>query len=236
MYRSWGIFSATERNHYEQMFDSEQDSFLNRAFAANQDIADNTYQTDFIQGIRKGNLSPDIYGSVSVLDAYYCYQAAQSIWFACGQAETDSELQNALKKFYNSYAKYNATFYNVWHVPAAQNVVPTNAFKTYAEHERNVAQNDDPIYLLPALLPCYALWAWMANKIDKDKSATPGVYKDWVDGNKGNDGVSGSAVLADQVIGNWIAAGKAFDEEKAQAIFKESMQCECRVFSSLGKY
>lgn len=225
-----------ESMQYARLSVSDGYSFLKKAFDANMDIANATYNTEFIQGIRNGDLSPETYGSVSVLDAYYCYEAAKSIWYACGQADENSELQVTLKKFYNSYAQYNGTFYSTWHVPAAQNVVPTNAFETYAKHERAVAKDESPIYLLPALMPCYKLWAWMAYKIYQDPGKHPGVYEFWVEGNMGHEGESGSATLADRVIRKWIEDDKPFDENKALEIFKKSMQCECAVFSSLGNY
>lgn len=236
MFRSIGLLSKSEAKHYARLSVSEEYSFLKKAFEANMDIAEATYNTPFIQGIRNGNLSPEVYGSVSVLDAYYCYEAAKSIWYTCRYADENSELQTTLKKFYNSYAEYNGTFYSTWHVPAAQNVVPTNAFETYAKHERSVAEKESPIYLLPALLPCYKLWAWMAYKIYQDPGKNPGVYEFWVEGNMGHEGESGSANLADNVISNWIKDGKDFDENKALEIFKKSMQCEYAVFSSQGNY
>lgn len=246
MFRSWGLVSESEKAYYEKHSISEEYSFLKKAFAANMDIAEAAYNTSFIQSIKADNLSPETYGSVTVLDAYYCYEAAQSIWHACGHADENSELQNALKKFYNSYAKYNGTFYSTWHVPAAQNVVPNNAFQTYAKHERTIAKEDSPIYLLPALMPCYKLWAWMAYKIYQEWNAERGsnkqnvrdekLYGFWVIGNMGNEGESGSATLADHVIGQWIKDGKEFDEEKALKIFRKSMQCEYEVFSSNGNY
>lgn len=236
MFRSIGLLSEKESRHYAQLSVSNEYSFLKKAFDANMDLANATYNTDFIQGIRNGSLSPETYGSVSVLDAYYCYEAAKSIWHACGKADENSELQVTLKKFYNSYAQYNGTFYSTWHVPASQNVVPTSAFETYAKHERAVAETASPIYLLPALMPCYKLWAWMAYKIYQDPGKQPGVYEFWVEGNMGHEGESGSATLADSVISKWIQAGKEFDESKALDIFKKSMQCEYAVFSSQGNY
>lgn len=231
-----GLLSEIESAHYARLSAADEYSFLEKAFEANMDIANATYNTVFIQGIRNGDLSPETYGSVSVLDAYYCYEAAKSIWYTCGRADENSDLQVTLKKFYNSYAQYNGTFYSTWHVPAAQNVVPTNAFETYAKHERAVAEKEPPIYLLPALMPCYKLWAWMAYKIYQDPEKTPGVYEFWVEGNMGYEGESGSAILADRVISKWIKDGKAFDENKALDIFRKSMQCEYAVFSSQGNY
>lgn len=234
MFRSIGLTKAdlTELRKTNLKAAPSPDGFLMRAFNANMDSANSAYNSPFIEGIRTGTLDPDKYGSVNVMDAFYCYEAAKSIWDACRKSkESDSELYTLQSKLYNGYASYNSTFYEHWHVLTSKSVSPTDKFRAYAAHERSVAVNEDPIYLLSALLPCYYLWYWMADKIDKDPTATPGVYKNWVDGNKYEPT---SAYLIDKFITQWINDGKAWDESKAMTIFSTSMQCESNVFNECG--
>ncbi|MFR7592536.1 MAG: hypothetical protein ACLUVC_13930 [Longibaculum sp.] len=232
-FRSQGLIPSLNQQYIYSETQTNEYSFLDKAFQANITIAEKTYQTKFIQGIANGNLSPEKYGSVLVLDAYYCYEAAKSIWNGCKKSENDSELQDLLKHFYNSYTSYNATFYTNWHVLTSKSVAPIEDFQGYAMHERRVSLEEDAIYLLAALMPCYYLWPWMANKIAADSSKKPGVYQFWVDGNKGS---GSSARAADRIITNWIKAGKPFDENKALQIFSQSMQWEYTVFTSEGQY
>lgn len=208
------------------------DSFLMKAFNKNKDAAEGAYSSPFIDGIRTGTLSPDRYGAVNVMDAYYCYEAAKSIWDACRKSKkSDAGLYVLQSKLYNGYATYNSTFYTHWHVLTSKSVSPTENFRRYAQHERKVAETEEPIYLLPALLPCYYLWYWMADKIDKDASAAPGVYREWVDGNKYEPH---SAYLINDFITQWQKDGKPWDEGKAMKIFADSMECERRVFNECG--
>ncbi len=210
------------------------DGFLMRAFNANMDSANSAYNSPFINGIRTGTLAPDRYGAVNVMDAFYCYEAAKSIWDACQKSQqVDSELFALQTSLYNGYASYNSTFYDYWHVLTSKSVSPTDSFRAYAAHERSVAENEDPIYLLAALLPCYYLWYWMANKIASDSTSTPGVYFDWVDGNNHNPN---SAYSIDEFIANWISRGKAWDDDKAMEIFSKSMKYESMVFNECGYF
>lgn len=98
-------------------------------------------------------------------------------------------------RFYNSYAQDNSTFYSTGHIPAAQNVAPTNAFETYAKHEREVVQKN------------------------------PGVYEFCVEGNMRHEGDSGSATLADRVISKWINDSKAFDVAYKRALGRAIPDC-----------
>ncbi len=208
------------------------DGFLTRAFRASTEAANTAYRSPFIDGIRTGSLSPDRYGAVNVLDAYYCYEAAKSIWEGCRKSQAaDQGLYRLQSRLYNGYAAYNATFYEYWHVLTSKSVSPTDHFREYAAHERAVSLNDEPIYLLAALLPCYYLWYWMADKIHKDPAASPGVYRGWVDGNRGDPL---TAYLVDEFINQWRLAGRPFDEAKAIRIFATSMEYESKVFDECG--
>ena len=209
-----------------------QDGFLMRAFNQNIESAESAYASPFIDGIRTGQLNPDRYGSVLVMDAFYCYEAAKSIWEVCKKTHTtDPQLYALQSKLYNGYTKYNSTFYEHWHILTSKSVSPTDNFRAYAEHERNVALNEDPIYLFPALLPCYYLWYWMANKIANDPSAAPGIYNGWVECNNYEPH---SAYLIDDLITQWISDGREWNEEKAMGIFSKSMEFENKVFNECG--
>lgn len=232
LFRSIGLTPADLQETAGRNLQIDPDGFLMTAFNKNISAADTAYNSVFINGIKNGSLNPEHYGSVNVLDAYYCYEAASSIWISCSKAKNkDSGLYALLSKLYNGYANYNKTFNEHWHVSAAKSVSPTPCFREYAEHERRVANEEDAIYILAALLPCYYLWYWMAHKINQDKTLSPGLYQPWVDG---NDYEPHSAELIDEFIQNWKKAGKSFDESKALDIFRTSITCEGKVFNECG--
>lgn len=232
LFRSIGLLPADQLEIQRRNLSISPDGFLYRAFEQNISAADTAYNSVFIEGIKHGSLDPQRYGAVSVLDAYYCYEAASSLWIACSKAKNeDQELYALLSKLYNGYADYNQTFLNQWHISASKNVTPSTCFREYAEHERKVADNEDAVYLLAALLPCYYLWYWMAAKIKQDSSLQPGLYQFWVDGNAYEPH---SAEAIDDFIRQWSLAGKTWDESKAMEIFKTSITCEGKVFNECG--
>lgn len=78
-------------------------------------IAQQAFQTPFIQGIGAGTLNPVKYGAFNVSDAYYCFNGAQD-YLDAAQRATDPTLQAFLTAKYNSYQKYNATFPTTWRI------------------------------------------------------------------------------------------------------------------------
>lgn len=232
LFRSIGLLETDLTRVKNQGLSISSDGFLSRAFEQNISAADTAYNSVFIEGIKNGSLDPQRYGAVNVLDAYYCYEAASSLWIACSKAKNkDQGLYELLTRLYNGYAGYNQTFLNQWHISASKNVTPTICFREYAEHERKVAKDEDAVYLLPALLPCYYLWYWMAQKIKQDSTLKPGLYQFWVDGNAYEPH---SAEAIDDFISQWSSAGKTWDESKAMEIFKTSITLEGKVFNECG--
>ncbi len=232
LFRSIGLTPADLREAVAKKLEPKEDGFLMRVFNKNISAAQKAYDSVFIDGIKHGSLAPERYGSVNILDAYYCYEAASSIWTACSKAiHKDNGLYELLSKLYNGYAEYNQVFNEQWHVTAAKNVSPTPCFREYAEHEKRVANNEDAVYMLVALLPCYYLWYWIAHNINQDKCLHPGLYQPWVDR---IDDEPDSAYLIDDFINNWQQKGKSFDESKAFDIFQTSINCEVKVFNECG--
>lgn len=126
----------------------DKDSFFWRAFEENHGIAENALNTPFMQGIKNGNLPPDVYGSFTVLDSYYCYNSACSFRMAYTNAQNKGieALASTLLYLTNRYEKYNEIFLKVWHIADSNDVVPTDLWKGYAAHERRVALEEHPIY------------------------------------------------------------------------------------------
>jgi thiaminase/transcriptional activator TenA len=207
------------------------DSFFFRAFNANLQTAQASLDTKFIQGIKNGNLSPNNYGALTVLDAYYCYNGATSFQIAQMNPELDKEplLAKLLFQLYTNYNTYNQTFLNVWHILNADCVVPTTNCEAYAHHERVVANYDHPIYTLVVMLPCYYLWYWLSDQIWDYRENN--LYGFWIEGCHS----SSSAYAIGNFIDAWVKDGKVFDDSYAMNIYSKSMQYEYINFNDACK-
>lgn len=207
----------------------DKDSFFWRAFEGNISIAENALNTSFMQGIKNGNLPPDVYGSFTVLDSYYCYNSACSFRMAYTNAQNKgiTALASTLLYLTGRYEKYNEMFLKVWHIADSKNVVPTDLWKGYAAHERRVAQEEHPIYILAAMLPCYHLWYWLSDRLISYTDNN--IYGDWIKGCHYPDG----AYLLGSLIEDWKESGNSFDDVKAMDIYRTSMEYEYKNFADV---
>ena len=88
-----------------------------------RDFAEKSLNTDYIQGIQKGTLSPLNYGWSMVNDSYYCFRGADDYGEAVKRT-TDPDLKDYLQKKEKSFREYNEDFVKKWHIKDASSVVP----------------------------------------------------------------------------------------------------------------
>jgi len=142
-----------------------------------REIAEQAWETDFIQGIRKGDLSPEHYGSYTVMDAYYCFEGADD-YLSAAQRAKFPELKALLTHKHQSYDSYNQYFHQTWGLRDARSIIPNAAVKAYSALERKVCQKEDPVYALIVMLPCEYLWYWLSDRMKDD--CDDNLYAFWI--------------------------------------------------------
>lgn len=215
-----------------------QTSFFYRVFNKHIDIANSVVATSYLQAMAAGTLRPDYFGELTVLDSYYCYRAADTLKSLL--SKIDQEVDPGLYKLTNymikGYDSYNRTFLDDWHLRESDSVTPTKTMHDYAEFEHDVMCYEDPIYTLVAYIPCYYLWPWFSQQImGRDGYNKDGIYDFWFEGNYHGKDSYKSAWLIGDLIEEWEALGKPFDEAKAEEIYVKSMNYELQIFTEAYK-
>lgn len=217
----------------QSVYELDQDSFFYQAFKANENTACEVVKTQYLQTMKVGNLNPNYYGGLTVLDSYYCYRASETLKsLLCKiDKEADKVMYGVTAGIISGYDDYNSTFLKDWHIREPDSVTPTETMRDYAEHEHNTMCYEDPIYTLVAYIPCYYLWPWFSEKIMSDTNYAPGVYGDWFSGNYYGPDSYKSALKIGNLIDGWQKAGKPFDEAKGFEVYRKSMNYELEVFT-----
>lgn len=206
------------------------DSFFMRVFQQNIDIANQVVDTKYLTTMQKGILPPDNYGQLTVLDAYYCYRAADTYNTSLCKVEkeTEASLYQLMRELHQSYRDYNQSFFDDWHIRTSESVNATKEFVDYAGHEHHTACSQHPIYTLVAMIPCYYLWYWFSNEMIHRGLADANLYKGWIEGCCD----PGTAYEIGNFIEDWRRSGKEFDEMLAAEIYHQSMLGELSVFTA----
>ena len=190
------------------------------------DIAHQALDTDFIQGIKQGNLNPERYGSYTVMDIYYCLKGAEDYKTVAARA-TDPHLKAMLQHKYESYQSYNQTTLETWGLKNADGISPNEAVLAYSALEHEVATQEDPIYTLVAMLPCEFLWYWLSDQLKDDQEGN--LYAFWI---KGNLDPSGAYAMGNVIESYRKAHPAMVDEAKALSIYKAAMEGERNDFAA----
>lgn len=197
-----------------------KDALFWKLWEANLSIAEEALKTPFIQGIKAGSLSPEHYGSYTVMDAYYCFNGDEDYQQAASRTK-DSNLQALLGHKYQSYRSYNQYFHETWGLKDASSILPNEAVLNYSNLERRVCQKENPIYALIVMLPCEYLWYWLSDQI---KAHTDGnLYGFWI---KGNLDPSGAYAMGNVIESYRAEFPEQIDEAKAMQYYKEAMEGE----------
>lgn len=208
-------------------------------------FCDDLFSVPYFNQLGAGKLNPTNYGSLLVLDAYYCYNEVETLKILeqrMEQLKYPSEITKAVSDLIVKYDKYCNTFLDDWHLypyavdnvessPIPVKIFPTPTMRYYAQHERDAAENEEPIYGLVALYPCFRLWPflfWKFGEVSKDN-----LYYEWITGNQSS---GSSAKAVDNLVTTyWVGKGHPWDTSAFQQIFKRSMYYEKSLFEEAVK-
>ena len=221
------------------------DTFIN----GEQSVGEKTFKLPYFTQIGNGTLDPQRYGSLIVLDAFYCFNSTYTLYQILQRMKGSSDYSKvfieAVDGLYKKYYKFVGGFVTDWHLKSIGNlpkpedadavsklmdvcIVPTDTMRDYAQFERNVATDPstEPVYALVTLFPCFAFWPWLFWKFGTPLDTN--VYKGWIESNQGG----GSAKAVNSIIATeWQGKGKAFDKSTVIQLMKRSMSFEAALFA-----
>jgi thiaminase/transcriptional activator TenA len=202
------------------------DSLFWRLWESAKPFAEKALETEFLKGLKYGNLDPMKFTSFNVSNAYYCYGQSDCFEIAEQRAQ-NPRLKTFLREKIKGYKIYNERFQKHWFIKDASGIAPPPICKEYSDYELEISSQEDPIYTLILMLPCEYFWPWFSKEILPEKSGNP--YEGWIREN-----------LIPEIsyeVGNFIDLylkhhPNAIDEEKAIKIYKQSMEYEYAYFLS----
>lgn len=206
-----------------------------------------TLRLPYFLGMKKGNLDPTNYGSLLVLDAYYCYNSVITIQTVKSRMH-DNEKKYAIvlddmDRLVDKYVDFAKTYLTDWHLASESttsegqieyfdmedtHVVPTDNVESYAYFERSQAKTQEPMLGLITLFTCYEFWPLLFGSFGTDIPAS-NVYRKWILGNQGGN----SAKVIDAMVERWTDAGNILSDEMVKNIFNDCLNYEYNMFKEM---
>ncbi|XP_066284163.1 uncharacterized protein [Branchiostoma lanceolatum] len=202
-----------------------QDTLTDLLWKENSDLADAAWKTKYIQGIASGTLDPRNFGNYTVQDAAYCSANTDNLKFLMDKTGNES-LKTFFESQYEEFRNETESLYNQWSLKPGGSDLGAAA-KWYVDVEYKVAHEEDPLYYLVAMIPCYRLWPYLANKMQAegdDKASN--IYKFWIE-------EYGSFKSAEGVESEVNKASALIDHQKASQIYHSCMVGEVNFFRSV---
>ena len=213
---------------------------------AEEGWVEKTLKLPYFQGLKTGSLNPTEYGSLLVLDAYYCYNCVTTIQIVKSRMyEKKKDYDNMLddmEHLVEGYIVFAKSFLDYWHLGTESTVladipyeemqdtfvVPTNNAEGYADFERSQARTQEPILGLITLFTCYEFWPMLFGSFGKDIPLS-NVYRDWILGNQGGS----SAKVVDSMVERYFDGGHCVDDEMVKNIFRTCLNYEYTMFKEM---
>ncbi|XP_028254851.1 uncharacterized protein LOC114431500 [Parambassis ranga] len=191
-------------------------------WAENQDVADHTLHTPFLQHMQLGDLQADHYVAFMIQDFYYLVQVTDMLK-EMSDKELPEDLSIFMKDRYDSYKKYADATLQQFSLRSVSDITPGPAIEKYLSDYKGIMEEQDPIFFAVALLPCERLWLWLANQLVETGC---NAYFTWKQAN-----INGHP---EDHYRNLLDANLTTPEQKAQAekVFRSQMQNEHDFFAS----
>ncbi|MEM8962616.1 MAG: TenA family transcriptional regulator [Acidobacteriota bacterium] len=201
-----------------------------KLWSACDDLAQQALASDYIQGIKTGELDPNRYGHYTLQDAVYCHHAQDDCRTLAARATAtgDASIAAFAKARYDSFVSYNRETFEAWHIADPKAVAPGDAAQAYIDFEHRTASESPPIHGLIAMIPCDQLWAWLATSLH-DAATPTNLYRRWITDNADWHG----AYRLDNFIDGWFAEHpESSDWDQALLVYRSAMTCEVNFFRS----
>ena len=145
----------------------------------NYDLALQSLNTKFVQGIKTGKLPKIKFQLYVAQDYYFLKSFAKAYGLAISKCEDKisikvlSELLLGVSEellLHESYSKK-------WDINLQSNVIRTET-KNYTDFLENTSKNNSYIEILSAMMPCMRLYSWIGQSLIQYKENNS--YKDWI--------------------------------------------------------
>ena len=197
----------------------------------NKDLAFESLNSKFVQGIKNGNLPKNNFQSYVAQDYFFlesfarAYGLAISKCFDINAIRTLSELLLGVSEELVLHEKYAKE----WEINLTNNKIeiPT---KAYTDFLRKISLESSCIEILVAMTPCMRLYAWIGKKLSA--STSNNIYKDWIV-TYSDENFEKLANSLEEIIDTYKGS---YDLDQLNHLYQEAMDLEVKFFEAYSDF
>ena len=203
----------------------------NTLWESNFELALLSLQTNFVQGLKTGNLPKNIFQEYVAQDYFFLESFAK----AYGLAVSKSKHKNSIKVLSQLLAGVSEelilheTYAKEWDIDLTNNYIKP-ATQNYTDFLDEVSKKQSAVEIMFAMTPCMRLYSWIGKTLSNNTLNNP--YKEWI--------ITYSDASFDNLarsLENLIDSSKeVYDIDQANYLYKRAMELELDFFNAYSNY
>ncbi|ABM71611.1 TENA/THI-4 protein [Prochlorococcus marinus str. MIT 9515] len=202
-----------------------------RLWESNLNLALSSLQTNFVQGIKNGNLPKNIFQEYLAQDYFFLESFARAYGLAISKSRDKNSIK-ALSQLLVGVSEeliLHETYSKKWDINLNNNHIKP-ATQNYTDFLEEVSKKKSAVEIMFAMTPCMRLYSWIGKSLSSKVLNNP--YKEWIitysDENFDN--------LAKSLENLIDSAKEEYDTNQANYLYKRAMELELEFFNAYSNY
>ena len=206
-------------------------SISNTLWENNFDLALLSLQTNFVQGLKTGNLPINIFQEYLAQDYFFLESFAR----AYGLAVSKSKDKNSIKSLsqllvgVSEELILHETYSKKWDIDLTNNHIKP-ATQNYTDFLDKVSKKQSAVEIMFAMTPCMRLYSWIGKSLTNNILNNP--YQEWII-TYSDDSFDRLAKSLENLIDS---SKEVYDINKANNLYKKAMELELGFFNAYSNY
>ena len=203
----------------------------NTLWESNFDLALLSLQTNFVQGIKTGNLPINIFKEYVAQDYFFLESFARAYGLAVSKSRNKKHIKtlSVLLSGVSEELILHETYAKEWDIDLTTNLIGP-ATKKYTDFLEEVSLNLSLIEIMSAMTPCMRLYSWLGKNLLNMISNNP--YSEWIL-TYSDESFDNLAKSLENLIDEYK---DPYDNDQLNFLYKRAMELELDFFNSYSYF
>ena len=202
-----------------------------KLWESNFDLALLSLQTNFVQGLKTGNLPKNIFQEYVAQDYFFLESFARAYGLAVSKSKDKNSIRSLSQLLVGVSEELilHETYSREWGIDLNNNQIK-QATKNYTDFLEDVSNKKSSIEIMFAMTPCMRLYSWIGKSLLNNVLNNP--YKEWIitysDENFDN--------LAKSLENLIDSSKEIYDTNQVNYLYKRAMELELEFFNAYSNF
>ena len=202
-----------------------------KLWESNSELALLSLKTNFVQGIKNGNLPRNIFKEYLAQDYFFLESFAKAYGLAVSKSRHKCEIKilSQLLLGVSDELILHETYAKEWEIDLSTNFI-NPATKNYTEFLEDVSKKLSLIEIMFAMTPCMRLYSWIGKNLSDMILNNP--YKQWIL-TYSHENFDNLAKSLEKIIDNYQ---ETYDINQANNLYQKAMELELNFFNAYSNF